>query len=493
MDFKEFVRMQEAGEDRTQLKGVKPSDDTGTRTRKERTATPSIFDAKFDTSKNNKLINSLAGKFARFFKDLKSGKSGKTSNVAQNIEALGLDDHRKGGRAMALLYLRLLNDILHSKEGQRYDLGDKSEMGEVKSRLQELSPIYPTVFMMGRDLMKGDTPDVQGTHVLVKAMSDLADRLGVDTALDLYKSKDEIDQNFYKEFRSGIDNKKLQDIFNDYFISASKDDLTDGDIIGLTKDEFVSAYYGDETPDVEDEPEQVDELPAEIDSPRLKALAQSLISTAKDVRGKEGDSGFRTAVPEHDAIAMKFAREFIPEKDPELIDKMFFVLNKYGKGDPSIFNAKDKEGDLMSMVLDTFGEDVVSNLIKKYNIDYNPARLKAMSMKKEPSGNAFENRPKLKDYVDKILQAPTTAEMGKMIQVLAQKGIRFTPADNKYILDVVNKRVQSQEPALKGRGIKGQFNNQSILNQFLTKGIDVLTTECVELGHSDYFKECYFA
>lgn len=491
MDFKEFVHMHEAGEDRSQLKGVKPSDEAGARTRKERTATPSIFDAKFDTSKNNKLINSLAGKFSRFFKGLLESKSGRTSQIAKDIKKLGLDDHRKGGRAMALLYLRLLNDILHSAEGQRYDLGDKSEMGEVKSRLQELSPIYPTVFMMGRDLMKGTTPDIDGVYVFVKALSDLADRLGLDTALDLYNSKDKLDQSFYKAFRSGIDNEKLQDIFNDYFIKASKDSLSDGDIIGLSGEEFTQAYYGDETPDVAEEPERVEELPAEIaDEPRLKALAQMLISTAKEARGEER-GGFRTAVKEHDKIAMKFVNELVPTKNPELVDKMFFVLNKYGKGDPSIFNAKDETGDIMTKVYDVFGEEFLSKLIKKYNIDYNIDALKGMSSE-APKGKAFANRPKLKDYVDKILQAASTAEMSKMINLLTQKGIKFTPADNQYILDVVDKRVQTQEPPLKGRGIKGRFNNQSILNLFLTKGIDVLTTESVDLEHVDYFKECYF-
>ncbi len=389
MNFKEYARsvMSEDG-----IKGVTPDDRKGQRERKTRdhTKEPSIFDAKFDTKKNSGILNVLAGKFAKFFKSEMAGESGKVSNIAKKIQALGLNDHRKGGRSMAMFYLRVLNDILFDGNGNRYDMGDETDAYESKSRLQEISPAYPVMFLLGNDLMHGREPANTGVHSLVDAMADLASKIGVDKAQDLYKNKANLSRSYFK---TKIDNDHLQGIFTDYYNKSNKGKLTDGDIIGIAPKEYQSSYHGDEAQgddkEGSDGSDIASALPDEIKSnPVLSKLATELISASKDSRGTKREPGFRNAVKSHDAIAMNYVRKYLD--DPKTIDGIFGVLRKYGKGNPSIFNAKDKNGDIMTTVMDKHGSGAVAQLVKKYKIDFDMSKLKALSQASSNTPNSSE-------------------------------------------------------------------------------------------------------
>jgi hypothetical protein len=276
-------------------------------------------------------------------------------------------------------------------------------------------------------------------------------------------------------------------MFNAYYDKSRGGNFNDGDIIGMDPDEFVSAYYGDETPDIEADPEQSTVI---SDNPRLRALAQMLISTAKDSRGKD-DVGFRNAVREHNKIINRFADELLPDADAKTIDDMFNIINKYGKGNPSAFHATG----FIDKVTNAMGIDFVSDMIKKYKIDMDANNLKKLQADvtdDKPKGEPFKGMAKLKKFIDLMMNVTTLKELDNMILFLKQKNIVFQPEDKKYIMNAIKNRP-SDIPFI-GPGLIKSWTPNVVYGRFRKHNVDVenLSKNDKSIDESYYFKDCYF-
>ena len=251
MEFKEFVRLQEAENITT---GVRATKDSGDTYKKK----SSVFDGKFNPNAHQKLISPLTKKFKEFFDDMRGNK-----NISAVIEKLGLNQD-SGARSLATLYARILEDSMVDRNGNRLALNDPNSAKLFRNRLQtqigeKVSLFFPILFLMGYDLLQGKnarTMDKKGLVNFVKGLqgiTNIANLGNPDTDMKtVYKSVEDFDKNLdqyldsdarlqLKEWEREQVSSRLNGIVN-----AAKDGTLPVDnILYLSPEEYNALYFPD--------------------------------------------------------------------------------------------------------------------------------------------------------------------------------------------------------------------------------------------------------
>lgn len=462
MEFKEFVQLKEAD-----FKGVKPADKAGSKERGAR-AGEAAFGDKMKVLENTPFINKIAGDFAKYFK----GKL--DSSIGRDISKLGLDDHRKGAKGLAYLFARAINHALFDEQGNRYDLSRETEMGEAKSRLQNLSPIFSTLFMLGKDIMKGVNPNDAKMQNFVSFLGSASDELGAGDMLGLYRKGKEL-EDLGKTFKAQFDNEAIQDTFTDYYKRGLKDNAV-ADILKISPDEFEEVYFA-----TSEMPEEIRKLAP------VRAFAHQLIDTAKKTRAKTIKGGFRGGVPEQDKVVTDMAGKIAKSKaiSPEIMDAIFNAIKLYGLGNPG---PVDNEA-FLSAVEAKFGRDFLDNMIKKYKFEFKKSMepTKDAEAKKSIAGGGKGEKgamseDEFKQMLHTLMNAKTVPEVTELAKAVA--GHAITPEQRDEIIRQAGKRLETNEPPFfKADGSERAFS-PNLANKVISK-LKIVQSEGVKT-YGDY-------
>jgi len=334
-----------------------------------------IFKSKFDTAKSKGDINSIAAAFARYFKKFAESHN----NSKASIKRLKLDDRHKGALGLANLFLRLVNDAMSDANGNVMSLHDPDSFNMFKSRLmkqlRETSPMYPILFMVGREILSGND-SIRGSASLVKWLNAAADELDVASMSNVYKQKEGLD-SASKKVSKKVDLGPTLTYVNRYMEALrskiESGDIEYSDILGSNYSEFLNNYFGDSDED-SDEPSDdsvIDEFKEEM---KQAVVDNKNSDNKKFVRGSEqepivdkwvdklidGDFGvfnnfvdavFKTSIGSSPAFTIHFYDKVIDKYGPEMARAIKaradgLTNTRYEDPKPSpIIPSKEKEDD----------------------------------------------------------------------------------------------------------------------------------------------------
>lgn len=387
---------------------------------------PSIFGNKWNTKESRGVLNSISAKFAKFFSELADSND----TARPYIEKLKLDDRRKGALGLANLYGRLLNDVLTDTNGNRVATNDEDGFNLIKNRLQTQlggeSSLYPILFRIGRDITLGDTEGAKNGSVnLVRWLSNIADKLGVNDMSEIYKQKDKIDS---------IDGAKalsyLTRDINDYMENMRDDvkngKVSDADIIGMPNSEYMNVYYGDEGEgEVDDDVLFQDEI-----TTFKREMAQSLKDSESLPRQKRWKL--------QDDIVDKWIPNFIDGKNNV---KMFAnaIIQSSGGTHPAF---TDKFLNTISDVHgEQFARDInkMSSKITKTEYEDNP-----------PPKSASNSIALNKSVIDAAVNSATTNDLISSAKKLA--ALDLSVDDLNYISSALGNRMKNGPDITRSKG-----------------------------------------
>lgn len=467
MEFKDFVQLKEAD-----FEGSKPTDRTGSKERGARAGESAMGD-KMKVLENTPFINKIAGQFAKYFKGKKSGSMGDA------IEKLGIDDHRKGAKGLAYLFARAINHTLFDDNGNRYDLSRETEMGEAKSRLQNISPIFSTLFMLGKDIMKDTEPNEAKMSNLINFLASTADELGVDGMIGLYRKGKEL-EDAGKSFKSQYSNDDFQDTFTDYYKRGLKDNAV-ADILKISPDDFEEVYFA------------TSEMPKEIlDVAPVRNFAHRLIDAAKNTRAKTVKGGFRGGVPEQDKVVTDMANMVAKSKavTPDMMDAIFQAIKLYGLGKPSPLENEV----LLKTAGEKFGQDFLDSMMKKYSIKMGKqAQGRDSEAQKSISGGGTGEKgamseDEFKQFIHTLMSTKTVPEVTELAKAVS--GYSITPAQRDEIVSQASKRLETNNPPFfKANGDERAFT-PNIANKVISK-LNILKNESVNESVTTFLDELW--
>ena len=340
MEFKEFVSIKEE-----EFKGVKVKEVKGSRERDDRDG-ESVFSDKVNMLANTPYINKMAGDFGKYFKSMKD------SAMGDDIARLELDSHIKGSKGLAYIFARMLNHILFDSNGNRYDLSRTSDMGESKSKLQNINPLFGSLFMLGKDILAGGKPDEKKMSKFIAGLRDIADTNDTKNVLGLYKMGKELET---VQFPNLFTNDQIQDTFKAFHTKGAG---TKGlsSILNVPDEEFEEVYLN------------ASQMPKEISKyPAVVSFSHRLIKATKATRGDSNKVGFREAIPEQDAVVDSIASQISSSKaiDNDMVDAIFHAIKLYGVGDPGPVSRPD----FSEAVISKFGRPFFDAMYDKYDLE----------------------------------------------------------------------------------------------------------------------------
>lgn len=315
MEFKEYVELQEAPVET----GARIKKDSGDDYDPDQVASvtkDTEGKSKFNPKNHQDVIPTIAKKIQGYFSGLKG--TGTHKQAKPFIDKFKLDQS-SGARSLASLYMATLKDIMTDKNGNPISLNDEDSANAFKSRLQsdlgDVSEVYPLLFILVNKLMKsGDKAYIDksvnaGSVTLLRALNAI-DSLGDGGSA--YKSMSKFKGELAKlnpQQKSSLSSHiqgSLQKIRND----ALEGNLTPGDMLGMSNDEYMKLYY----------PDGHAASSGEGDGGKFGILKQAMFDAIKATK-KAGEQQF-----ERDSITDKAVEEFaefvVPEEGAEVDDEL---------------------------------------------------------------------------------------------------------------------------------------------------------------------------
>jgi len=349
MEFKEFVRLMEAGEDVTGVRSTKDSGDTYK-------AQSSLFDGKFNPNNHQKVINALTPKFKDFWSQM--AESG-NNRVVNKIKELKLNEN-SGARSLATLYARLLEDVLTDRNKNIMSVRDKQSGYNFKNRLQTqlgegVSKLYPMLFIIGYDVLQGNFESAKkGSTNFIDGLMDI-NSLGAQGET-IYKTMETFDKNINK---FGAENNTNKEWFKQYInrrlqkiIEQGQDgSLPIDSILYMSPEEYDKLYFPDASTGDENDPFSL--LKKDMFDAIKKAAEEGKDPFVRDTATDEAVKAFAEYVVGFDGT---------PEEKKELLNSFVDAIIAGSKG-----SRVGMPADVINKIVDDVDADFAREVMSRLN------------------------------------------------------------------------------------------------------------------------------